>query len=788
MKKLIAFAFLMISSHICMADTKTPRLGLILPTIGSPTWGQKINGNFQILDSTVQPGSIIAGATYYINNVALTAGSTAFMVSSGTVVGQFYDLSLSTGQCVQVGPTGLITTSGAPCGSGSGGGVTLHGPDKSIQTNQSGVLVGTGTLTLNTTTNLLTVGATTQFTNVLNTQWTNVSTMSFGLGTNLQLLYLSTGSCLQTDTFGNVVSSTQGPCGSGSGGGGSGDMILAATQTVSGAKNFTSPSGSVWTYGVTAGSFTSTGGGAGSLTLKNIAGDHFVLLEASDSFSSDQNYVLPSTGGTTGQTWTITGVDNTGKMSTGWANGSDPLAAKLNSTETFTATQNFAQSVNFTNISSTTFSNVTSMTFTNVGVTIVAGSTFTLNSGLSLNGSFGTAGQVPTSNGPNAALTWGAGGGGGGGGYNLEPATVTIQATQKGIISSTLDVTGLATFESSVTFSGASQAVSFTNQSVSFNSISTMTVNSADFDIAAGSTLTVNGSLQANNSYGSAGQLLQSNGVGAAPTWVTGSNLASSLAIATGSVSGFSGLISSPTIVVNFSTNGFNAQLTSGATAFITPANIPVSALPSTVVLSTTTQNVTGAKTFTEPTFQNTAGIAAIVNGIGINAGAFQYPLLIEGNSQDATSDVNFPVLGINFDRIRSNGSTQGDAVIGIRDKPGEDLKFIISGSSAGVFGNTDYTISPYPVTVNVSTGSASYGFVGIGVSTPTVSLDVSGGTIKGTMAPTSQTKAQLNALVPASAGLMYYCSDCTTDGIVVSTGTGTGAFGRISSRGTVIQ
>lgn len=51
-----------------------------------------------------------------------------------------------------------------------------------------------------------------------------------------------------------------------------------------------------------------------------------------------------------------------------------------------------------------------------------------------------------------------------------------------------------------------------------------------------------------------------------------------------------------------------------------------------------------------------------------------------------------------------------------------------------------------------------------------------------------SQTKAQLQSITPKKAGLIYYCSDCTTDGVVVSTGTGRGAFGRISARSTAIN
>jgi hypothetical protein len=51
-----------------------------------------------------------------------------------------------------------------------------------------------------------------------------------------------------------------------------------------------------------------------------------------------------------------------------------------------------------------------------------------------------------------------------------------------------------------------------------------------------------------------------------------------------------------------------------------------------------------------------------------------------------------------------------------------------------------------------------------------------------------SRTLAELQALTPSRAGLVYYCSDCTTDGLVVSTGTTVGAFGRSSAKTTTIN
>lgn len=51
-----------------------------------------------------------------------------------------------------------------------------------------------------------------------------------------------------------------------------------------------------------------------------------------------------------------------------------------------------------------------------------------------------------------------------------------------------------------------------------------------------------------------------------------------------------------------------------------------------------------------------------------------------------------------------------------------------------------------------------------------------------------SKTKAQLTAYAPPRVGLRFYCSDCTTDGDVISTGTAAGAFGRISAKSTAIN
>lgn len=48
-----------------------------------------------------------------------------------------------------------------------------------------------------------------------------------------------------------------------------------------------------------------------------------------------------------------------------------------------------------------------------------------------------------------------------------------------------------------------------------------------------------------------------------------------------------------------------------------------------------------------------------------------------------------------------------------------------------------------------------------------------------------AHTKAELGAMTPTAVGQQYYCSDCTTDSVAVSTGTTRGGFGRATSKTT---
>jgi hypothetical protein len=51
-----------------------------------------------------------------------------------------------------------------------------------------------------------------------------------------------------------------------------------------------------------------------------------------------------------------------------------------------------------------------------------------------------------------------------------------------------------------------------------------------------------------------------------------------------------------------------------------------------------------------------------------------------------------------------------------------------------------------------------------------------------------TRTKAQIQTTIPYRVGLTYFCTDCTTDAVCVSTGVGTGDFSRLSARTTACQ
>lgn len=82
MKKAL-FGLLALCASFAYADSTTPRIGLTIPTIGSPSWGQKINNNFQIIDSTINLGGVGGnGVSVYPATATIIAASG--ITSTGT--------------------------------------------------------------------------------------------------------------------------------------------------------------------------------------------------------------------------------------------------------------------------------------------------------------------------------------------------------------------------------------------------------------------------------------------------------------------------------------------------------------------------------------------------------------------------------------------------------------------------------------------------------------------------------------------------------------------------------
>lgn len=86
LKCLAAFVLALSMAKVSQSDTTTSRLGLTLPTIGSSTWGQKINNNFQILDatSTVVSGSLLVTTGTSSGYISITSSQTRTLVFDAT--------------------------------------------------------------------------------------------------------------------------------------------------------------------------------------------------------------------------------------------------------------------------------------------------------------------------------------------------------------------------------------------------------------------------------------------------------------------------------------------------------------------------------------------------------------------------------------------------------------------------------------------------------------------------------------------------------------------------------
>lgn len=98
--------------------------------------------------TTVQAFPIVS----YIQSTSSLQPGATFYVSSGTVAGNFYNSSLANGQCVQAGVGGLLSSSGASCG-------TSGGSSSALQVTQGGVQITSPTASMNFQTNQFSLAA-----------------------------------------------------------------------------------------------------------------------------------------------------------------------------------------------------------------------------------------------------------------------------------------------------------------------------------------------------------------------------------------------------------------------------------------------------------------------------------------------------------------------------------------------------------------------------------------------------------------------------------------------------
>lgn len=167
-----------------------------------------------------------------------------------------------------------------------------------------------------------------------------------------------------------------------------------------------------------------------------------------------------------------------------------------------------------------------------------------------------------------------------------------------------------------------------------------------------------------NGAAGSSGQVFTSGGSGSIPSWATPSAGGSSLAVATGTISGFAAPGSSPTRVINLSSANFTSTLTGGATAFVDLSeqlNIGSILFDGTIVdigtgggqfyqLVATSMQVTGA------TILNTVSASSVtVSSISLTPGGQLYINLYPDNILTGTSTIRL---------VGAAGGTSEDALI----------------------------------------------------------------------------------------------------------------------------
>jgi hypothetical protein len=420
---------------------------------------------------------------------------------------------------------------------------------------------------------------------------------------------------------------------------GAGDVILASTQTHSGAKTF----GSSTTFnGYTEFNSVSTVTLSAGATIQFLGG----FLDATGYGTNNQ--VWSSNGSGAAPTWkTVSGGSGGFWIGTatsplnmdGYAiyNSTSIRAALFITTGTITAGTAAKQITTAAgNLDSQHLTVVDVSTGTNLAATapvLLTGDTLSLQqislstgvTGMLADGSLSASvsllgSQIDISGETNLAVT---------APIILTDDTLSLQ--QVGLstgVTGTLAAAQFPALTGAVTTSAGSLATSF-NQQVSASTGLVNALAAANFPALTGDVTTVAGLLAttvADNSVdgtdialgsdaqgdvmyydgtnwvrlakGTAGQVLEMNAGATAPEWDAddaGSGGASTLAVTTGTSSGFSSTASSPTAVVNFSSDSFKAELTGSATAFVSLKFQPHTFTPLQVTASSSTLGISNS-------------------------------------------------------------------------------------------------------------------------------------------------------------------------------------------------
>ena len=169
--------------------------------------------------------------------------------------------------------------------------------------------------------------------------------------------------------------------------------------------------------------------------------------------------------------------------------------------------------------------------------------------------------------------------------------------------------------------------------------------------------------------------------------------------------------------------------------------------------------------------------------GIGITSGYYNNAIGLQALQNVTTGYSNIAIGQTTFGSLIG-----GTGNIGIGEQAGVSeygSNNIYIGTNAGP--SSISTLSN-AIAIGVNASVSTSNTMVIGADSSPIEVRVSTMTFSGNAGMSSRTLAQLSAMTPTSVGQMFYCTTCTTDGVVQSTGTGRGAWSRITSKTTAIQ